>query len=72
MEVDNNLSLREPLEIVLKLPQWSSGMIPALGLSETAGGPRFDLGLRPFLLHFLGKFPWILFVSAWSLWRYPV
>jgi len=42
--------MREPLEIVLKLPQWSSGMIPALGLSETAGGPRFDLGLRPFFV----------------------
>jgi len=22
-------------------------MIPALGISEIAGGPRFDLGLRP-------------------------
>ena len=33
------------------MPQWSSGMIPALGLSEIAGGPRFDLGLRPFVLH---------------------
>jgi len=32
-------------------------MIPALGLSEIAGGPRFDLGLRPFLLHFYGSTP---------------